>query len=94
MTFISDRAIGFQYDVYVADEKGNNPRALGLTKLSSYNQSPIFASDGKSVYVLAGLEKNSGSRAIYSLYQLDLSGKTTEIADSNLFNDPDHWKPK
>ncbi len=92
MTYISDRAKPFEYDVYVADSSGSNARALGFTSVSRYNQSPKFAPDGGSVYVLAGLESNSHSRPIFSLYQVDLDGHASRIAGSELFTHPEKWK--
>ena len=87
MTFISDRDEPYHYDVYVADSSGNNPKRLGLTQVSAYNQSPVFSADGKSIYVLT-------NSTTFNLYQIDLNGHAEEIADSSLFSQPETWKPR
>ncbi|MDR3691001.1 MAG: hypothetical protein P4L46_16600 [Fimbriimonas sp.] len=94
LVFISDRAEPFAYDIYTSDSNGKNPKALGFTSISHYNRAPIFAKDGKSIYVLAGTESNAHSRPIFSFYQVDLSGRATPICDSGLFTDPLAWRPK
>ncbi len=94
IAFISDRKEDFAYDVYVGDADGSHVRALGLTQVSRYNQSPVFAPDEKSVYTLAGVERNAQSRPIFSLYRIDFKGKATRIADSSLFTDPKTWSGK
>ncbi|MBS1702388.1 MAG: PD40 domain-containing protein [Armatimonadetes bacterium] len=85
MTFISDRAKPYEYDVYIADTDGSNPHRLELTKVSSYNQSPRFSADGQAVYVLAGMNQ-------VSLYWIDFDGHTREVADSEMFSSPKTWK--
>ena len=74
---------------------GAGTRPLGITNISKYNQSPIFLPDGTAVLFLAGTEENAFGRKIFSLWQVDVDGKNARrIADSGLFTDPLHWKPK
>lgn len=95
LTFVSDRAESFAYDVYVAKRDGSGPRPLQVTGISKYNQNPAFLPDGESTLFLAGTEKNAGSRPIFSLWQVGVNGKGAHrLADSGLFTDPEHWKPK
>ena len=92
---ISDRAKGFNYDVYVTKRDGSDARPLGITRISKYNQNAVFLPDGKAILFLAGTESNMFGRAIFSLWQVDIDGKNARrIADSGLFTDPQHWKPK
>lgn len=93
--FISDRGKAFHYDVYVIALDGSEAKALNAISYSKYNKEPTFTPDGKSIYFLAGVESNAGSRPIFSLYKTDLEGKNPqEVADSGLFTDPMKWKPK
>jgi Tol biopolymer transport system component len=95
ITFISDRAEAFQYDVYTMKLGSTDAKAVNAIRFSTYNDNPTFASDGKSIYFLAGVEKNAGSRAIYSLWKVDADGKNAqEVAGSGLFTAPLKWKPK
>lgn len=91
MTFLSDRTEPFAYDVYLADANAAHPRALQITRLSRLNGNPEFTADGRSVLFLAGTDSNFGGRPIYSLYQVDMNGKLTKIADSGLFTNPESW---
>jgi Tol biopolymer transport system component len=92
LAFISDRERSFAYDVFVGDPSGRNVRPLHITNISGYNASPVIAPDEKTVYFLAGGERNPHGRAIFSLYRTDLDGHATEVADSGLFTDPLHWR--
>jgi Tol biopolymer transport system component len=95
IAFISDRASNWTYDVYLMNRDGSGATPLGITSISKYNQSPVFRPDSKAILFLAGTEKNSFSRPIFSLWQVDLDGKNARrIADSGLFTDPGNWKPK
>ena len=94
LTFVSDREQSYAYDIYVADSDGGNAKALKFTDVSRYNRCPTFDADVKGLYVLAGTERNAHSRPIFSLYHVDLSGMSTQIADSELFTNPTRWMPK
>jgi Tol biopolymer transport system component len=95
IAFISDRAESFHYDVLTMGVDGTDPRPLRVTKISRYNQAPVFLPDGKGIMFLAGTEWNAYSRPIYSLWQVDMDGKNgRRVADSGLFTDPQHWRPK
>ncbi len=95
IVFISDRIDPYHYDVFIMNLDGTNPKPLGVTTISRYNQNPVFMSDGKGVLFLAGTERNVGSRATFSLWQVDAEGKNPRrIADSGLFTNPSSWKPK
>jgi Tol biopolymer transport system component len=95
IAFFSDRADPFRYDLYVMNGDGTNPRPLGITKISHYNDKAVFTPDGKSVLFLAGTESGAGNRPIYSLWQVNTDGsKPRRIADSGLFTDPARWKAK
>ncbi len=94
LAFISDRAESFRYDVLTMGHDGTDIRPLGVTKISRYNQKPVFLPDGKRIMFLAGTEWNSSSRPIFSLWQVDIDGSNPRrIADSRLFTDPLHWLP-
>jgi Tol biopolymer transport system component len=95
LAFISDRAAHFQYDVFVMSPDGTEIRPLSVTKISRYNQEPVFLPDGKGILFLAGTEANQSNRPIFSLWQIDIDGKNPHrIADSGLFTAPLHWDSK
>jgi len=95
VAFISDRVESFSYDSFIMDRDGTNPRPLGVTGASHYNQNPAFMPNGKSLLFLAGTESNAGNRPIYSLWRVDIDGKNPkQIADSGLFTNPIPWKAK
>jgi Tol biopolymer transport system component len=95
IAFISDRGRNWAYDIHVMKRDGSATRALGITSISEYNQSPVFLPDGKAILFLAGTEDNAFGRPIFSLWQVDVDGKNARrIADSGLFTDPLNWKPK
>jgi Tol biopolymer transport system component len=95
IAFLSSRAGSYAYDIHVMNRGGSAARPLGITSISKYNQSPVFLPDGKAILFLAGTEENAFGRAIFSLWQVDVDGKNARrIADSGLFTDPQHWKPK
>jgi Tol biopolymer transport system component len=94
ITFLSDRETPYAYDVFVADRSGEHAKPVHITKLSSYNSSPVIAPDDRSVYFLAGTESNAHARPIYSLYRTDLAGNTAKIAGSELFTNPARWNGK
>jgi Tol biopolymer transport system component len=71
---------------------GTDFRPSGATKISKYNQAPVFSSDGKKIIFLAGTDWNIHSRPIFSLWQMDMDGNNPrQMADSGLFTDPLHW---
>jgi Tol biopolymer transport system component len=87
--------VPFDYDIFIMNRDGTQPRPLGVTSVSRYNQSPKFLPDGKTILFLAGTEWNASSRPIYSLWQVDTEGKNSRrIAESGLFTSPLQWKPK
>lgn len=93
-TFISDRAVSYQYDVYVMATDGT-PRPLHVTKVARYNQNPRFSSDDKSVWFLAGADWNSGGRPIFSLWRVGIEDwRVEQVADSGLFTHPSRWAPR
>jgi len=95
IVFISDRSKSYNYDAWVRGASGVNPHALGVTRISGYNQGPVFTPDGDHVMFLAGTEQNASSRPIFSLWEIDRDGShPRRIADSRLFTDPSHWKPE
>ncbi len=95
VAFISDRTKNWEYDIHLMNPGGAGTRPLGITNISKYNRSPIFLPDGTAILFLAGTENNAFGRAIFSLWQVDVDGKNARrIADSGLFTDPQHWKPK
>jgi Tol biopolymer transport system component len=95
LTFISDRAAGFQYDVFVLNSDGTDPRPLGVTKISRYNAGPVFLPDGKRILFLAGTGSNLNSRPLFSLWEVDIvSTKSRRIFDSGLFTNSIRWRPK
>ncbi len=95
IAFVSDRAKSYNYDLWVTGANGSKPHALNITGISSYNQQPVFTRDGNHILFLAGTEQNASSRPIFSLWEVDPDGSHSHrIADSELFADPLHWKPK
>jgi len=95
IAFISDRADPFQYDVLTMSPDGTDTRPLGVTRISRYNQTPVFLPDGKSILFLAGTEWNAHSRPIFSLWQVKVDASAQRrIAGSGLFTDPMHWRPE
>jgi len=94
IAFVSDRAESFHYDVLTMSPDGTDTRPLGVTKISRYNQKPVFLPDGKGIMFLAGTEWNAASRPIFSLWQVDVDGSNPRrMAESGLFTDPLHWPP-
>lgn len=95
VALISDRKDPFQYDIWLVDRATRSATPLNVTSVSRYNQNPVFAPDGKSIYFLAATKRNYGGRGIYSLWKVNTSGKNPEqIADSRLFTSPRNWQPK
>jgi len=95
VVFVSDRSKSYNYDLWVIGANGSKPHALNITGISSYNQQPVFTGDGNHILFLAGTEQNASSRPIFSLWEVDPDGSHSHrIADSELFTDPLHWKPK
>jgi hypothetical protein len=94
LTFISDRAEPFQYDVYVMSREDKTPLPLQVTTVAHYNRNPRFAADDRSVWFLAGAGQNRGSRPIFSLWRVTLADRKLErIAGSTLFTNPRRWAP-
>ena len=92
IAFISDRAEGFAYDLYLMKSDGSDPRPLGIVKLDEKRRpsfipsSPIFMPDGRSILFQVG-----GS----NLWQVDIDGRNLrKIADRSLFTEPLKWHPK
>lgn len=95
IVFISDRAQGCHYDVCVMVLDDSKAKALFAISFSRYKQEPTFPLDGKSIFFLAGVENNAGSRPIFSLCKTGMDGKNPqEIADIGLFTNPMKWKPR
>jgi Tol biopolymer transport system component len=92
LAFCSDRERSFWYDVCVSTDDTES-RCLVGTK-SRYNRYPDFFPDGNRILFLAGMEFNAGSRPVYSLWEVSLSGPTKEIATSDLFTNPTLWLAK
>lgn len=91
--FISDRDIPFQYDLILMDRQNGEPRSLGATRISQFNQNPVITADGTEILFLAGTEWNSSSRPIFSLWSMKMNGSNAkQIANSELFTDPINWK--
>ena len=74
IAFISDRKAAFHYEIFVADRDVANRIPLGITRVRRYNQRPIFAPDGKSIWFLAGPELGAGNRPKLSLWKVDNDG--------------------
>ncbi len=89
LAYCSDRQRPFWYDVCVATDGGEVQCLVGSK--SRYNRYPDFFPDDNRILFLAGTEFNAGSRAIYSLWEVSLTGKTNEIASSDLFTNPTRW---
>jgi Tol biopolymer transport system component len=89
LAFCSDRKKSFWYDVCISTEN-NETRCLVGNK-SRYNRYPAFFPDGDRILFLAGTEFNAGSRPVFSLWEVSLSGATKEIATSDLFTNPTRW---
>ena len=89
IVYISDAAVPFDYEVWSMDRDGGHP--VQLTNEHSYLEHPLVTRDGKHFLVLADKE-----RAIrYDLYEFDIDGTHPHLlADSTLFDNPLHWKPK
>lgn len=69
IVFISDRRKAFEYEVWVMDSDGSNPRQI--THLHSYSVSPVFLPSGKSILFLRDDERDG----YYELWQVDVDGK-------------------
>jgi len=89
MTFCSDLTKPFWYDVGV--KKGDAKSEFLVGSKSRYNRYPDFFPDGERIIFLAGTDFNAGSRPIYSLWEVSLSGQTRELATSDLFTNPTNW---
>ena len=92
IAFISDRAAGFAYDLYVMNEDGTDPKQLGIVKLDEKRRpsfipsNPVFMPDSKSILFQGG-----GS----NLWQVDIDGRNLrKVADRSLFTEPLKWQPK
>lgn len=94
IAFLSDRKTPYHYDIYVTDYGKQTARAMNVTNVSTYNGNPRFMPDNRSILYLAGTERNMGSRAIFSLYQVNAGAAPLKVADSLLFTDPLEWEKK
>lgn len=90
LAFCSDRKRSFWYDVCVETDAAELTGLVGAE--SRYNRYPD--PDGQRILFLAGTKFNSGNRPIYSLWEVSLSGKTKELATSDLFTNPTNWLSK
>jgi len=94
LVVVSDRAVPYYYDLVLIDEDSGDASPLATTGISHYNQQPLFTPDGRRILFLAARQQNAGSRAIFSLWSIDIDGKNAkEIASSQLFTDPLKWSP-
>ena len=93
LAFLSDRRRNYAYDIWVMNTNGSGAKPLGAVKNWTYNQHPVFAPDGKTVFFLAGTEDNAYSRPIFSLYKIKIGAAPQRIAGSGLFTAPSKWKP-
>ena len=91
LAFCSDRERSFWYDVCVSTDDSETKCLVGSK--SRYNRYPDFLPDGNHILFLAGTDFNFGSRPIYSLWEVSLTGQTKEIATSDLFTNPTDWLP-
>ncbi len=89
ITFCSDLIKPFWYDVGV--KKGDAKSEFLVGSKSRYNRYPDFFPDGERIVFLAGTHFDAGSRPIYSLWEVSLSGQTRELATSDLFTNPTNW---
>ena len=87
--YCSDRTKPFWYDVCI--EIGDTKSKCLVGSKSRYNRYPDFFPDGQRIVFLAGTDFNSGNRPIYSLWEVSLSGQTSELATSDLFTNPTNW---
>src|SRR5207237_1212952 len=95
IAFFSDRANPYHYDVFIMNRDGTGSKPLGVTTISAYNGNAVITPDGRRVLFLAGTETGAGTRAIYSLWQVNADGKDPRLlADSGLFTNPLRWKPR
>lgn len=89
VTFISDRADPFDFDVWVL--RIADGQTTRITSNKSYNTSPIFTKDGKSIVFLS----DKGRKQRFELWQVNRADKKLErLADDKLFDDPLHWHPR
>ena len=89
MAYCSDRTEQFWYDVCI--ETGDAESKCLLGSKSRYNRYPDFFPDGQRIVFLAGTDFKAGNRPIYSLWEVSLSGQTSELATSDLFTNPTLW---
>jgi len=93
IVFISDRIQSYAYDLFLMNSDGRKQTPLNITKISRYNQNPVFMPNGKSILFLASTSSNAGSRPIFSLWQVNINGSNPrQIAGSGLFTNPLTWK--
>ena len=91
LAFCSDRERPFYYDVCVSTRDSETKCLVGSR--ARYNRYPDFFPDGNHIVFLAGTAFNAGSRPIYSLWRISLTGASKEIASSDLFTNPTSWVP-
>jgi TolB protein len=88
LAFCSDRTKPFWYDVCI--QRGDTKLKCLVGSKSRYNRYPDFFPDGQRLVFLAGTDFHAG-RAIYSLWEVSLTGQTKELATSDLFTNPTNW---
>ena len=93
LAFIADGQECYKYDIYVGGESAGNPKALGVTRVSSYNKEPVFVPRSAQIMYLAGTEDSGNGRKRYSLYAVERDGsRLQQAAGPSLFDDPLHWR--
>ena len=74
-------------DLYQASLTGGKPTPILPGQSNTGFCNPVVTADGKSIYCLERYTPN--------LYKMNVDGSGLhQIADSSLFSDPLHWKPK
>lgn len=92
LAFIADGQECYKYDIYVGRE-GASPKALGVTRVSSYNKEPVFAARSAQIMYLAGTEDSCNGRSRYTLYSVERDGsRLQKVAGPSLFDDPLRWR--
>ena len=89
IVYICDATTPYDYEIWSMGHDGTHP--VQLTSEHSYLLNPVVMPDGK--HILAFADKDRAIR--YDLYEFDIDGThPRRLADSTLFDNPLHWKPK